>query len=353
MPLTKIAEFDVKKLEILSPEGKADEKLMPRLSKKDIAEMYRLMVLSRAFDEKAIALQRQGRLGTYVPQLGQEASIIGPAYALSKKDWLVPSFRETGAMIAHGCSVEMMMRYWAGDERGSLMPKGARVLPVAIPVSTQLPHAAGIAWGMKKLKERSAVMAYFGDGGTSPGDFHEAMNLAGVFRLPVVFVCQNNHYAISLPVERQTASKTIAQKAIGYGIQGVQVDGNDIFAAYSAAKKALEDAKNGIPTLIECLTYRMGDHTTSDDSKRYRDEKEVKEWAKKDPVARLEKYMADRKMLNAALKEKIIKKCRAIIEKAVGDVESSPPDAEDIFRYTYAEMDESLKEQAEGFRRRV
>ena len=350
MPTTKLNDFSVERIEILSSDGSVDKDLMPKIKEKDILGMYRGMVITRLFDSKAVSLQRQGRIGTYGSSLGQEASIIGPSYVLGKEDWLVPSFREVGAMLLRGVPLYDMLQYWRGEERGSEHMAKLRILPVAIPVSTQILHAVGIGWAMRKKGKKAIALTSFGDGATSKGDFYEGMNLAGVFKAQVVFWCQNNQYAISLPVSKQTIAESLAQKAIAAGIHGIQVDGNDIFAVYVAAKQAVADARTGKPTLIESLTYRLADHTTSDDSSRYRLDKEVKAWAQKDPIDRLEKYMRAEGMLDDALKEKILKKEVERLKKAVSRLEESPLEPDDIFMFTYAERDEALEEQFREFR---
>jgi pyruvate dehydrogenase E1 component alpha subunit len=215
------------------------------------------MILSRVFDEKALNLQRQGRLGVYASMRGQEASIIGSAYALKKEDWIFPCFRENGALILRGYPMHQLFMYWGGDERGMQVPGNVNSFPVSIAVGTQTLHAVGAAYANQYLNKKVVNIVYFGDGGTSEGDFHEAMNFAGVFQVPAIFICENNQYAISVPRQKQTHSETIAQKAVAYGIEGIQVDGMDVFAVYKAAKDAVDKARNGKgPTLIECCTYR-------------------------------------------------------------------------------------------------
>ncbi len=347
MPLKTIASFKVPYLQILDENGKADVNLMPKLKPEEIKKMYELMVLSRVFDDKALALQRQGRIGTYAPVRGEEACQVGSAILLDKKDWLMPSFREAAAFIARRIPMHTIFQYWAGDERGSDMPKDHNTFTVSVPVGSHMLHAVGAAMAAKFRKEKTIALTYFGDGATSEGDFHEACNFAGVYKAPVVFICQNNQYAISVPVRRQTASQTIAQKAIVYGFDGIQVDGNDIFAVHKAAKEAIEKARSGQgPTLIECFTYRMGDHTTSDDASRYRTKEEVDAWSKKDPIVRLEKYMTKKGLWNKKYGGKILEESKKKVEQAVKDMELvSAPSVEDIFSYTYAEMPAHLKEQ--------
>ena len=347
MPLKILHSFDVCGLSILDESGDADKKLMPKLSRKDIISLYKCMVLSRIFDSKALKLQRTGRLGTYASMLGQEATIIGSSYALQKNDWMFPAFRENGAYLLRGIKPESLYMFWGGDERGMNMPKGQNSFTISIPVGTQMLHAVGAAMASKIKKEKAAFLTFFGDGATSEGDFHEAMNFAGVFQAPVVFVCQNNQYAISVPRSLQTASETIAQKAIAYGFQGIQVDGNDIFAVYKSVTEALQKARAGKgPTLIECFTYRMSDHTTADDASKYRNKKEIEKWNKKDPILRLKRYMEKNKLWNVTYEKKVIKKYENLIDNAVKKYESVPlQDKTEMFKFVFKEMTKNLKEQ--------
>lgn len=342
--------FHVKSLQILDEKGHANEKLMPKLSKTEIKKFYELMVLSRIFDEKALALQRQGRLGTYASTRGQEAAQVASAYALKKTDWLFPAFRESAAYITRGVPMHKTLVYWAGDERGNLTGV-PNTFPPAVPVSTQILHAVGLGWGLKMQRKKAASLVYFGDGATSRGDFHEGLNFAGVFKIPVVFLCQNNQYAISLPRERQTAAETLAQKAIAYGFEGIQVDGNDVFAVYRATKEALEKARRGGgPTLIEAVTYRLGDHTTSDDASKYRSKAEVEKWKKRDPILRLQKYMQKKKIWSKEYETKLIKKSKELVEKEVKKMESIPaPNSNDMFQYTFATLPKDLQQQMEEY----
>jgi pyruvate dehydrogenase E1 component alpha subunit len=341
-----IAKFQIEYLQILDKHGKADTKLMPKLSNSQIRRFYEGMVLSRMQDTKAIALQRQGRIGTYASLQGQEAQ-VGAAFAMEKNDWLVPSFRESGAMIIRGFPIENLYAFWGGDERGHDVPASKRIMPVAIPVSSQTLHIAGIAMGLKLQKRKAAALGFFGDGATSKGDFHEALNFAGVFQAPAVFICQNNQYAISVPRTHQTAAQTIAQKAIAYGIEGIQVDGNDIFAMYHAAEKALKKARAGHgPTLIEAFTYRMSDHTTSDAAKRYRTDNEVDKWKELDPILRLRKYMQHNKIWDEKYENTVRTKMKQKVENAVERFESmSNPEIDDLFKYIFDEMPPGLKAQ--------
>jgi pyruvate dehydrogenase E1 component alpha subunit len=339
MPETEIAKFSVKRLDILDEQGNADESLMPPLAESDIKRIHELLVLSRTFDERALSLQREGRIGTYPSILGQEAAQVGSAYALEKSDWIFPSFRETGVHITMGYPPALLYQYWAGDERGLVCPDELNFLPVCVAVGTQIPHAAGAAMAAKYRRDRVAVVAYFGDGATSKGDFHEGFNIAGVFRLPVVFICQNNQWAISVSRERQTAAETLAQKALAYGFEGVQVDGNDVFAVYKATRAALEKARSGGgPTFIECYTYRVSHHTTADDAGRYRSSEEVEIWKKKDPILRLRLYMEKRGLWSESYQRETERRVREIVDEAVRRAESTgPPLPREMFLNACAE----------------
>jgi pyruvate dehydrogenase E1 component alpha subunit len=351
MPKKLIENFSVERLQILDEEGNCDEELRPCLDGEQIKKLYEWMVLARTFDDKAFKLQREGRLGTYASILGQEAAQIGSAYALKPTDWMFPAFREPGASFVRGLPMRMIFQYWAGDERGSQIPEGLNDYPITIPVATQIPIAVGVALAAKARGDGSAVLAYMGDGATSKGDFHEGLNFAGVFSAPVVFVCQNNQWAISVPLHRQTAAKTLAQKAIAYGFPGLQVDGNDIFAVYRATFEALARAREGKgPTFIECVTYRLGDHTTADDASRYRSREQVEEWKKKDPVERLRKYMEKRALWNKSYEQTVRAATKDQVESAVHEEESlAPADPQDMFRFTYQDLPMELKEQMENF----
>ncbi len=345
MPRQKILDMSVDWLSILDPEGNVDTNLEPDLDKETLKKFYRTMILTRMFDDKAVKLQRQGRMLTYGSSLGQEATAVGSAFAMKQEDWFFPAFREHGVQIARGIPLKLLYIYWMGSEDANLnLPQ--KNFTVAIPVSTQVLHAVGAAWAAKIQKQSAAAVVYFGDGATSEGDFHEGMNFAGVFKTPTVFICQNNQYAISLPREKQTASKTLAQKALAYGFEGIQVDGNDVLAVYSETLAALDKARSGGgPTLIECFTYRMGAHTTSDDPTKYRQAAEVEEWKKKDPIKRLRIYLEKKGIWNQGYEDTLIKEITEEIEKAVEEAESYKPAVENMFRYVYAEMPRHLKEQ--------
>jgi pyruvate dehydrogenase E1 component alpha subunit len=351
MPKKLIETFSVEWLQILDEDGNCDEELLPPLSYEQVKKLFEWMVLARTFDDKAFKLQREGRLGTYASILGQEAAQIGSAFALRPTDWMFPAFREAGASFVRGLPMHMILQYWAGDERGSQIPEGLNDFPISIPVATQIPIAVGVALAGKSNGDPIAVMAFMGDGATSKGDFHEGLNFAGVFSAPVVFVCQNNQWAISVPLRRQTAAKTLAQKAFAYGLPGIQVDGNDVFAVYRAATEALTRAREGKgPSLIECVTYRVGDHTTADDASRYRDREEVERWKQKDPIERLRKYMEKGGLWSKSYDQAVRLESKQKVEQAVHEQESfPPPDPRDIFRFTFQDLTAELKEQMERF----
>ena len=351
MPKKLIETFSVEWLQIRDEDGNCDEELLPPLSYEQVKKLFEWMVLARTFDEKAFKLQREGRLGTYASILGQEAAQIGSAFALRPTDWMFPAFREPGASFVRGLPMHMILQYWAGDERGSQIPEGLNDFPISIPVATQIPIAVGVALAAKSKGDPIAVMAFMGDGATSKGDFHEGLNFAGVFSAPVVFVCQNNQWAISVPLRRQTAAKTLAQKAFAYGFPGIQVDGNDVFAVYRAATEALTRAREGKgPSLIECVTYRVGDHTTADDASRYRDRDEVERWKQKDPIERLRKYMEKGGLWSKSYDQAVRLESKEKVEQAVHEQESfPPPDPRDIFRFTFQDLTAELKDQMERF----
>ncbi len=317
------------------------------MNKQELLKGYELVLLSRMLDEKMLSLQRQGRLGTFASVKGHEAMQVGSVLALKKEDWVVPYFRQWAAFLARGYPIETLLQYNSGDEKGMDIPSGINMLPVNIPVASQIPHAVGLAWGFKKKGKKQVVLCFLGDGATSKGDFHEALNFAGVFKTPNIFIIENNQYAISIPLKKQTASSTLAQKADAYGIEGVRIDGNSIEAMYDAVLQARKKALEGIPVLIEAVGYRLGDHTTADDASRYRSKEEVEAAMKKDPVSLLKKELMERKIWNENKEKQLRKKLEILLGKAVKKFESFPGmDPLDIFKFTYAEMTPALKKQA-------
>ncbi len=344
------------RVQILDEDGTVlDGMEVPDLSDEELVEMYRQMRLARHFDERAVSLNRQGRMGTYPPLSGQEGAQIASVSALSDDDWMFPSYREHGAALVRGLSLKQTMLYWMGHEAGNRIPDEANIFTVAVPIATQIPHATGAAWASKLKGEDKAFLCYFGDGATSEGDFHEGLNFAGVFDTPSVFFCNNNQWAISVPRERQTASATIAQKAQAYGFEGVQVDGMDPLAVYKVTKEAVEKAKNPSegeqrPTLIEAVQYRFGAHTTADDPTVYRDDDKVAEWKKKDPIPRMEKFLLNTGRLDESDVEEIGEDVKQDVADAIDAAEAvERPEAVEIFNNVYAEMPRRLREQMESF----
>lgn len=338
---------------ILNVDGEIlKEEDLPALSNDELLYLYKTMLYSRTIDEKALSYQRQGRMLTYAPNIGQEAAQVGSAYAMEKEDWLVPAFRELGAWLVRGVPLKNIYRYWYGNEWGSHMPEGVKVLPVSVPIASQFQHAAGIGMANNIKGEKNVVVTYVGDGGTSHGDFHEALNFAAVFKAPVVFIIQNNQYAISVPRKQQTMSKTLAQKAIAYSMPGIVVDGNDILAIYAATKEAINRARNGEgPTLIEAFTYRLAAHTTSDDPTLYRKDEEVQEWWKKDPILRFKKYLLNKDILTEEWEEKTKKELEIDVMSTFEEIEkTSDTLIEDIFKYHYETMPPQLEEQLEDYK---
>lgn len=335
-------------LRILDEEGNVEKGLMPKMPKNLMLKAYRTMLLTRLADDKAVKLQRQGRLGAYPPSKGQEASQLGPAMALKDEDWLVWAFREMGALLWKGVPLNTLYLYWMGNELGNVYPDGVKATPSVVPVGSQVPHAVGIAYASKFRGEKSVALAYFGDGATSEGDFHEGLNFAGVYRTPNVFVCQNNQFAISTRRAKQTASPTIAQKAIAYGFPGILVDGNDVLAMYAASREAVERARKGDgPTLIESFTYRLSDHTTSDDWRKYRSKEEVAEWERKDPLKRFGTYLTAQGILKDP--DALTKELSELVEKAAAQAEAVPaPSRSEVFVHTYSEMPPYLRRQMGG-----
>ena len=341
----------VEEMSILDGSGNVDEALDPKLDSDLSIYLYRLMLTTRFLDERCINLQRQGRMGTYGPCRGQEAAHCASAVVMQRDDWMAYSFREPGAMFHRGWPLEAFMRFWGGFEEGCCPPEGVKDLPVNVPIATQIPHAMGIAWAMKLRGEKQAVLCYCGDGATSEGDFHEAMNFAGVYHLPLVVLVQNNHWAISIPREKQTASETLAQKALAYGFDGLQLDGNDPLSVYVGTKEAVEKARSGGgPTLIEAVTYRLTFHTTADDPTKYRTQEEVEKWEKLDPIPRYRKYLVQRKILDAKLISEVEDDAKAEVASAVERYEAGRDvDPLDCFAFLYEELAPELVEQREEF----
>ena len=343
---------DVEMFQVLDADGTiVDSDRVPDLSDDELLDIYRNMLLAKRADEKMLKLQRQGRLGTYASCRGQEAAQIGSAFVLEDDDWLVPAFRELAAWVTRGLELSDLIVYWQGDERGMQIPEEHNDFTVSIPVGSQVPHAAGIGWGSKLNGDGAATLCYFGDGATSEGDFHEGMNFAGAMDLPVVFVCQNNQWAISVPRTKQTGADSLAQKALAYGFDGIQVDGNDVLAMVAATREAVESARDGDPVLIEAYTYRLSDHTTADDASRYRTEDEVAEWKKKDPVDRFATYLRDEGVLDDDTQQELTEAVEDEVDAAVEAAESiEDPDVSAMFEDMYSEMPPRLERQLQEMR---
>ena len=341
--------------QILNAKGEVQTEIEPDLSNDILRKLYSFMVTTRMADTKALKLQRQGRMGTFAQSLGHEACQVGSASAVTKGDWVVPYFRDLGTYIVLGFPLRQWFLYWMGNEKGGIIPKDLNLFNITVPVGSQLPQAVGLGMGINIKKDKTAVLSTFSDGATSEGDFHEAMNFAGVYHTPNVFLCYNNQYAISMPRAKQTASKTLAQKAIAYGFEGILVDGNDVLAVYAATKEALEKARQGRgPTLIEAYTYRMSNHTTSDDALKYRTEEEVKAWERKDPIDRFRSYLKNKDIWSDDLEAEIVKEAEAFVEKEVQEAEKTPPPSvEELFIHVYGDMPLKLKEQLEELKTEV
>lgn len=350
----EFAPLNGKRLEILDPNGTlVHPEWMPPLSGEEILAAYKMMLLARVADLKAVSLQRQGRLFTLPPSMGQEACAVGSAIALERDDWMVPAYRELGAWLVRGVPLTNVYLYFAGSEWGNVYPAGVRVTPTSVPISSQLLHAAGIGHAITYQNKKEVVITYFGDGGTSEGDFHEALNWAAVFNCPVVFFCNNNQYAISHPRQHQTKAKTIAQKAIAYGIPGIQVDGNDLLAVYRATKEAVDYARAGNgPVLIEGETYRMGAHTTSDDPSKYRASQEEEEWKPRDPLLRVKKYLIAQHLWDDARDEQARADTQAQADDAFREAEQKKPNSPDeIVTHAFAQPTPEMARQAESLKR--
>lgn len=352
MPLTTAYKGEIPHLQILDEHGKLDEALArdAGLSDADVKFLYEQMILNREFDDAAFRLQRSGRLGTFPQCRGQEACSLGAAKAMRKgKDYLVPYYRENPASFLHGLPMHLILMFWGGDERGNMVPKNVSMSPLTIAIGTQGLHATGIAWAFKYRKEDRAVVCFFGDGATSTGDMHEAFNWASVLKAPVVFSCINNYWAISVPLGKQTAAETFAQKAIAYGMPGIRVDGNDIFAVHKAHKDALERARKGEgPTLIEMVSFRLADHTTADDARRYQDPAMLEAARAREPLVRTRKYLESKKLWNEELENKTREKAKATVADIIAQADKvPPPSSDDIFDYTFAELPADLAKQKE------
>jgi pyruvate dehydrogenase E1 component alpha subunit len=343
--LKRVFNGSVNYLQIMDELGQIDTTLFPAdLKDEQILEMYKYMLFARALDAKALSLQRQGRAVTYGPLIGEEATQIGSAYAMRPQDFFVPNFRQHGVYLVRGMPLDLFFTYWKGYEEGEAIPKEVGGLPYIVPVASQMPHAAGLAFAQKYKKTGSAVLTYVGDGGTSEGDFYEALNFSGIMKLPLITIIENNQWAISVPRARQTAAQTLAQKGFAAGIDVVQVDGNDVVAVYKAVKDAIEISKEG-PALIECVTYRMSMHTTADDPTKYRSDDEVAMWKTKDPILRVKLYLTKKGILSDSMEAELQEEQKKKIDEAVEKAEQFKPDPKSMFQHVYSYIPDTLKEE--------
>ncbi len=344
---SKVAQFAIDYLQFIDENNQLTQPLPEFADTKTLLGLYQQMTLTRVLDTKAVNLQRTGKMGTYPSSQGQEAVGTGMGFAMQKQDVFCPYYRDQGALMQHGVKMSEILSFWGGDERGSDFANNKEDIPCCIPIAGQCLHATGVAYAIKYRQQARAVVTTIGEGGTSKGDFYEAMNLAGAWELPVVFVVNNNQWAISVSRQKQTACQTIAQKAIAAGFEGIQVDGNDVVAVAYAMKQALEKAREQhVPTLIEAITYRLCDHTTADDASRYRSADEHKAAWKKEPIARLGYYLEQQGVWSREKEAQLQKDCHATVEKAVAVyLNQSPQNKTDFIDYLFAQLPEALLEQ--------
>jgi pyruvate dehydrogenase E1 component alpha subunit len=343
----------VEPVRMLAGDGTLVAGAEPTLTDDEAAAALRLMLLGRAFDRKAFSLQRQGRFGTYSPVEGQEASIVGSAAALDPaRDWVVPQYRELPALLRQGLPLSRYVLYQIGHPDGGYIPEGVNVLPIQISLAAQLPHAVGLAWGLRRQGSDAVVIVYIGDGASSEGDFHEACNLAGVVSAPVIFLLQNNGWAISTPRERQSAAASLASRAIGYGFPGALVDGNDLLAVHATVAGAVERARAGEgPTLVETLTYRIGAHNTSDDPTRYTDPAVLDAWRERDPIIRVQRYLTARGRWDDETAERVASEIDAEIAAALEEAWSQrQAHVGDLLDHVFAADTPRLAEQRVALR---
>ncbi|MBN2890373.1 MAG: pyruvate dehydrogenase (acetyl-transferring) E1 component subunit alpha [Bacteroidales bacterium] len=340
--------IDDKMLQVIDNNGKIiNEKYFPKLEDEKIVKAYKDMLFERTADLMTVSYQRQGRIFTYPPNYGQEGIHIAAGMVIRDNDWVVPAFRELGVYLSKGATLKEIFLYFMGYEDGTVFKDAKNIMPISVPIASQFTHAAGLGYSIKYRKQDDVVFAFIGDGGTSEGDFHEALNFAAVWKVPVVFVVQNNQYAISTSKEDQTISKNYAIKSLAYGMEGIKVDGNDIFAMYSAFDYAREYANSSKgPVLIEALTYRKGAHTTSDDPTKYRTKEEEQEWEDKDPLKRLRSYLISKDLIEEENEEKLITEYKKEIDRIFEEAENyGSYDLDDVFKHLYAEMPDDLKQQ--------
>ncbi len=343
-----IAQFEIAYVQHLNQHGQI-KNLLPEWTNdpKTLLKLYQTMLLTRLFDKKAIALQRTGKIGTYAPIYGQEAIGTALGYAMNDDDVFIPYYRDYATQLQRGVRISELLQFWGGDERGSAYANNAEDLPICVPIASQCLHAAGIAFALQYRQEPRVAVVSIGDGGTSEGDFYEAINVAGLWNLPLVFVINNNQWAISVPLHQQTKTQTLAQKAIAAGFEGIQVDGNDIFALTQVFKECIEKARNGQgPTLIEAVSYRLSDHTTADDATRYQPKIDVEAAHLNEPLHRFKIHLEQQQILNASLHTRIEHECLALIQREVETfLQTRPQEPNTMFDYLYAKLPDDLIEQ--------
>ncbi|WP_133140840.1 pyruvate dehydrogenase (acetyl-transferring) E1 component subunit alpha [Legionella genomosp. 1] len=346
--MTTVAQFEIQFNQCINENGEACA-VLPDFAKEDqvLQDLYRIMVRTRIFDRKAIALQRTGKMGTYAPINGQEAISTAIGHAMRPEDVLVPYYRDYAAQFQRGVKMSEILAYWGGDERGSHFANNKEDLPICVPIASQCLHAAGVAFAFKYRHQSRVAVTCIGEGGTSEGDFYEAMNVAGTWNLPVVFIVNNNQWAISVPLSKQTATETVAQKAIAAGFTGVQVDGNDVVACRKVIGEAIEKARRGEgPTLIEALTYRLCDHTTADDATRYQPQNEVDAAKPKEPISRFRHFLEANNLWDAAREEQLTIEASTEVQAAVDEyLGQKRQSITSIFDYHYETLPDYLIEQ--------
>jgi len=344
---------------ILNQAGEVIVDVEPRIHENMLLGMYRIMLLSRILDEWLVRLQRAGKVVIHAPVKGQEATMVGTAYSLEKEDWIFPTYRDFPVYLVRGVPVESILNRWCANAHDILRGRDLavfgdrryRIVPAPVPVATHIPLSVGFAYAAKLRGERIVVMTYFGDGASSKGDFHEGLNFAGVFKTPNVFVCQNNQYAISTPITRQTAAESIAVKSKAYGIKGERVDGNDILAVYVKTSEAVKLARERHePTLLEALTYRLGAHSTADDPSRYRSEDEVKKWEKLDPIPRFRSYLINRGLWSLGDDKQLREELESFVKEKVEALDTTPPEPETILEDVYHITPWHIEEEKEELR---
>ncbi|MCH7799382.1 MAG: pyruvate dehydrogenase (acetyl-transferring) E1 component subunit alpha [Planctomycetes bacterium] len=346
---------DIESLQILDTDGVADEAFVPRLDDEALLRVHRAMVLTRTLDIRMLNMQRQGEMGTFAPGIGQEATQIGQVHPLRSRDWFVPSYRSFGAQLWRGWTIEGLMLLWDGFFEGFEVPAGVNDLPFSIVIGSQVPVATGVAMGIRQRREKHVVVTNFGDGAISQGAVNEAFNFAAVYKSPIVFVVENNGYAISMPAEKQAATKELARRGPGFGIPAIRVDGNDVLAMIVATTEAVDRARAGEgPTLIEAVTYRMGLHTTADDPKVYRSDDEVDTWKPRDPITRFEKYLIGKGLLDENRIQRTGEECeQEVLNARERFRERAVANPREVFEYIYDSLPPALQQQKREYLARL